>query len=61
MHHHWSPENWLWALSTDFGITVFSMTFITWTLVIINLFLLTLYLVHLLFGSEGIYRRKKHT
>ena len=58
LHHGWDPQMWVWALSTKFGITVFTMTFITWGLVIVNLFLLMLYLVHILFGSKGVLRKK---
>ncbi len=59
MNHHWDPGTWLWALSTPFGTTVFTMTFLTWGLIIVNLFLLMLYLVHLIFGKDGIYMKKR--
>jgi len=52
----WEPTDWVWALSTDFGITVFTMTFITWTLVIINLMFAALFFVHYFFGKQGVFR-----
>ena len=58
-HHHFDPEMWNWALSTQFGTFVFSMTFITWTLIIVNLFLLMLLLVNKLFGKGGVYVKSK--
>jgi len=58
-HAHHTPADWLWVLSTDFGILVFSLTFITWTLIIINLALTTVFLVHIIFGRRGILRARK--
>ena len=34
-----------WMLSTDFGLMVFVMIFLTWVLVIVNLFLAMIVLV----------------
>ena len=59
LHSHHSAADWVWILSTDFGITVFTMTFLTWTLIIVNLFLLMLLLVHKIFGKQGILWQKK--
>jgi formate-dependent nitrite reductase membrane component NrfD len=59
MKSDWDPSMWNLMLSNDFGITVFSMGFITWGLIIINLFLLMLVLVHHLFGKRGVYRKGK--
>ena len=50
--------DWLWILSTDFGITVFVLTFLTGGLVIVNLILLMLWLVHVLFGKKGALRKQ---
>jgi len=58
-HTYMNGTNLVWILSTDFGILVFVMIFLTWGLVIVNLFLLMVYLVHKVFFNLGILRKKK--
>jgi len=51
--------DWEWALSTDFGILVFVLIFLTWGLLIVNLFLGMLVLVHKVIKQHHKDRSKK--
>ena len=48
-----------WMLSTDFGMMVFIMLFLTWGLVLINLVLGALLMTNKLFGKKGMFSKEK--